>query len=81
MTFSAILQGSKPSEVLRAYLRAHPECDKIDLGLRFTDEFPAAGSTAHQIIWGWRGPLSKTGFDDDVLDEELTILLQDGGYL
>ena len=76
-----ILDGAKPSDVLKSLLAEKPSLTTGDLALEFRKHFPSTGVDGMSVIWKWKVPGTKVGLSDDALDNQLRYWLTQYGYL
>lgn len=81
MIVERILKGAKPTEIFHEMLAQEPGLTNIELARAFTDCFADVDWLAKQWIWKWNRSGTRSGIDDERLDELLIELLRDAGYV
>jgi len=71
-----ILDGERPSAILRQMLLDGVAADRVELSAVFHEQLPGLGVPASQLIWNWRG-LGESGLPDDYVDAQIHAMLKD----
>jgi hypothetical protein len=74
--------AKRPSEILSALLREHPDATNPQLADLFVQRFPLVRTTAKRVIWRWSRSSNEAGMlQDDQLDALLGEMLGAAGYV